>query len=143
MLLLHSDEMKTFRGLQDDDMMRNSAQCHFHIFGPLLSQSCILTAFINVCIVIWCRSDNMPGNLKEFKTFKMIMPMGIEKLQHQYVKWYSISTKCVIQGNKFFYCKKNCCSWNVYVSVYKSVNWLFDILLRFFFQKKCVVLLDY
>ena len=32
---------------------------------------------------------------------------------------------------------------NVYVSIYKSVNWLFGILLRFFFKKKRVVLLDY
>ena len=34
-------------------------------------------------------------------------------------------------------------SVNVYISIYESLNWLFDILLRFYFQKKRVKLLDY
>ena len=32
---------------------------------------------------------------------------------------------------------------NVYINIYESLNWLFDILLCFFFQKKRVVLLNY
>ena len=70
----------------------------------------------------------MPGNLKEFKTFKMIMPMGIEKLQHNYVKWDSIPTKFVIQGKKFSVAKNNCCSWHTNVFINK-INWWIDFLI--------------